>query len=102
MVKIVVKKLRGFPKVYDAFAIDSSELGESWCSFFLKTDFCRILPWRRLINHTSRLGYNGFVYVVRAGNREIVYNSNFELDHGRYIFVKILLSTFLININTKD
>ena len=88
MTIITVKIFRENPYYYDEYSIDSSILGEKWCSFFLKTNFCRILPFRRMVNNSARLGYNGFVYIVDANNREIVYNSNFVLDDERFIYVR--------------
>ena len=98
MTIITVKLFRENPYYYDEYSIDSSILGEKWCSFFLKTNFCRILPFRRVVNNSAcilgtgaagaRLGYNGFVYIVDANNREIVYNSNFVLDDERFIYVR--------------
>ena len=39
MTIITVKKFRQDPYFYEEYSIDSVELGQKWCSFFLKTAF---------------------------------------------------------------
>ena len=101
MTIVTVRRYRANPYLDDKWSIDSAILGEKWCSFFLKTDFCRILPFRRIVNGTTKLGYNGLVYIVSANNREIIYNSNYDIDHERYIyvrdFVKYVLNRYKYN-----
>lgn len=98
MTLITVKRFRVRPASYEIYTIDSTVLGEKWCSFFLKTNFCRLLPYTRDVNRTVRRGYNGYVYVVSANDREIVYNSNYILnstDEDKYILAKQLVEYIL-------
>lgn len=85
--KVTVRKLGGYKNIDDSFTIDTSELGEKWCSFFLKTDFCRIRMWDVVWNDTVRVGYNGITYLVTSNNRGLGYNTNYEMDHMRYRYV---------------
>jgi hypothetical protein len=95
MVLVTVKLYREFPYYYDEYSVDSKLLGEKWCSFFIKTNFCRILPYRRVVNNTTRLGYNGFVYIVDANSREMVYNSNYEIDDEVTLYVRDMVDYVL-------
>jgi len=75
-------------RIIDQFKIDSNILGEKWCSFFIKTNFCRIKMWNKKINNTVRIKYNGLIYIITSNNRTIIYNTNYEIDDVIYVYVK--------------
>jgi hypothetical protein len=92
---IKVTKYREFPPVYDEYSIDSDRLGEMWVSFFLKTNFCRVLSFKKVVNSGPRLGYNGFVYTVEGNNRAMVYDSNLGTQEARFMYVRQFVDAVL-------
>ncbi len=95
MTKIRVTKMEFVPWERKTCVIDSKELGESWPRFYLQTNFCRLLPRFTVVNRTSRVGYNGPIYMVEANGRRMVYDSNFLSDNARYRITKDFVEYFL-------
>ena len=100
MVNITVKKIGGpsAPKgpgllhrprrTTDTYTIDSDKLGKVWCSFFLKSAFCRIQQYLTRENDTAKLYAGRYIYVVEANNRRMVYNANYDIGNPEFIYVK--------------
>lgn len=89
MTKIRVTKMTFVPWEKKTCVVDSDELGSgTWPSFYLHTNFCRLEPKYTVVNRTSRVGYNGPIYIVEADGRRMIYDSNFLSDNARYKLVK--------------
>lgn len=89
MTKIRVTKMNFVPGQKQSCIVDSEQLGGGgWPSFYLKTNFCRLEPKFTMVNRTSRVGYNGPIYIVEADGRRVIYDSNFLSDNARYKLVK--------------
>ena len=100
---ITVYKLGGPFNIKDSFTIDSKEIKKLWCDFFIQTNFCYIEIFNVITNKSSRRGYNGFIYMVKANNRGMVYDSNFEVADAErrfYLikdFVELILDRYKYN-----
>ena len=88
MTKIRVTKMEFVPGQKQSCVVDSEQLRGVWPSFYLQTNFCRQLPRFTVVNRTSRVGYNGPIYMVEADGRRTIYDSNFLSDNARYKLVK--------------
>ena len=98
MTKIKVTKLNLCPGEKNTCIIDSNDLGHVWTRFFLHTQFCKILPKFTDVNRTSRVGYNGFIYIVEANDRKLVYDSNFLSTDRKYKITKDFVN-YVLSLN---
>jgi len=77
------------PAYIDNYSIKINELCiNTWLNFLDKTNFCNITPYHTHRNVTARVGYHRYIYIVKAKNRAIIYDSNYQYGRERYLYVK--------------
>lgn len=75
------------PTSIDSYEIPIEQLGSKWLNFLDKTGFCKITPFHTHRNVTARAGYHKYVYIVKAKNRAMIYDSNYQYGRERYLFL---------------
>jgi|AntRauTorckE6833_2_1112554.scaffolds.fasta_scaffold23880_3 hypothetical protein len=102
MVKITVKKIGGPRRTNESFTIDSQKVNKAWCSFFLKSAFCRIQQFLTRENNTSKMYVGRYIYVVEANNRRMVYNANYDIGNPEFVYVKDFVNYVLDEFKYKQ